>query len=494
MMNNKNENTINVDVLCVLKLAPKNNLLMLDFEPIERTLDDDFKKTVDLVKRPEISSVKIFQSINRNPKLRVLFEKFDYCKILNEPWQERIPKISLASFEKESSIPYKTYLIEKRRKGLLQDLEDRLKAYYLSRTIKIAEQKRKKQELIAYSHRKIGWSTPVYHLNTSFSLEIKTNFGFGSVSYFYIRFIYKNVNVIPFSQWIEYEYANKFELIRYSQSYYPDNASWSEAFTYACDACNLFLTNEPLFIQKYLIDECEKMVKGLEVFLTNSSFKFLNRKNKNTYTRYRRQNTNYQNIGSDLIERIYTDSYKKGHGLIEFRGEKISGALDFIEEISTMKEVIEIEGFIKRIIKCNKSVKPILANEIKLINGELKTLIERFKVVETEYEEAKTQENKYLEERKILRAELIEKHGEPYKYDFVNKNSFSAFYPNLKPFQDIFLDIFPKYQSFMNKYEEIYKRYKTLKDQIDSLTTVKKNIKTYKKSIEDFFKISRFSK
>ena len=46
----------------------------------------------------------------------------------------------------------------------------------------------------------------------------------------------------------------------------------------------------------------------------------------------------------------------------------------------------------------------------------------------------------------------------------------------------------------MIQYDEIYKRYKTLKDQIDSLTTMRKNITAYKKFIEDFFKNSKFRK
>ena len=112
MMNNKNEISINENVICVFKLAYKSNLLMFDFEPIERPLDDDFKKIVDLVKRSDIRAINIYHSINRNPKLRGLFEKFDYCKILDRPWQEHIPKISLTSFEKKYPILYKTDLAE----------------------------------------------------------------------------------------------------------------------------------------------------------------------------------------------------------------------------------------------------------------------------------------------------------------------------------------------------------------------------------------------
>jgi hypothetical protein len=485
---------VNENVICILKKAPNNNLLILDFEPIERTLDNDFMKMVKMVSKPAVKIAEVYFHISQNPRLRVLFEKYDYCKILHRPWQEAIPLMSFTSFQKKYPLLHKSDLIKRQKKELLQDLEYRLKAFYLNKSIKNAENKRRQQELIAYSHRRIGWSTPVYHLKPSFSVDIKTNFGYGSVSYFYTRFKYKNVNIIPFSQWVEYEYADKFELIRYSSNHEVNNESWIDAFQYARNACNLSLTDEPLFIKKYMIDECEKMVTGLEVFLTNSSFKFLNQKNRNTYTRYRRPFTRNLNMGSDMIERIYTDSHKKGHGLIEFRGEKISGSLDFIQEIATMKEVIEIEGFVKRIIKCNKTIKPILTNEIKLIRNELKPLVEKFKVEEPKFKEAQAKKNMYIEERELLRKKLIEEHGEPYMHDFIDKNYFSEKYPNLKPIQDLFLKMFPEYQSFTKRYKEIYKRYKTLKDQIDSLKIVQKNITSYKKAIEDFFQKKHFVK
>ena len=41
----------------------------------------------------------------------------------------------------------------------------------------------------------------------NFSVEIKTNFGYGSVSYFYTKLKYKNIEITPFSEWVDYEFA-----------------------------------------------------------------------------------------------------------------------------------------------------------------------------------------------------------------------------------------------------------------------------------------------
>ena len=38
--------------------------------------------------------------------------------------------------------------------------------------------------ILIFSHRLRGWSNPVFQLTPNFSVEIKTNFGYGNSSYF----------------------------------------------------------------------------------------------------------------------------------------------------------------------------------------------------------------------------------------------------------------------------------------------------------------------
>ena len=74
------------------------------------------------------------------------------------------------------------------------------------------------------------------------------------------------------------------------------------------EACNLSMYNEVEFVDKYIISECEKMTIGLENIFESEQFTFKKR-DKNEY----------------VVD-------KKGHALIEFRGVKISGSLDFINK------------------------------------------------------------------------------------------------------------------------------------------------------------------
>ncbi len=62
------------------------------------------------------------------------------------------------------------------------------------------------------------------------------------------------------------------------------------------DACNLSMTDEVKFVEKYVINQCEKMVRGLEEIFNMEHFTFKERKKK-----------------------PYSKD-KKGHVLVEFRG------------------------------------------------------------------------------------------------------------------------------------------------------------------------------
>ena len=67
------------------------------------------------------------------------------------------------------------------------------------------------ENIIIFSHRTSGWSNPVYQLTPNFSVEVLTNFGYGRSSYFYTRLKYKNIEITPFSDWINYRFVQKHQ-------------------------------------------------------------------------------------------------------------------------------------------------------------------------------------------------------------------------------------------------------------------------------------------
>jgi hypothetical protein len=445
---------INVDAICVLKFAPNSELIMVDYEKIPRPLDREFEQLKSQFNLDHKDAKSILTYVKNHFKLKILLERYNYCRHFDGSYQGLYSNIPAIEAKYPSNFPNQTTkeeLKKKEKETLLFDLQERLKAYYLESAYKICEEKRNQKSILAYSHRKVGWGTPKYKLNPNFSIELKTNFGYGPVSYFYTRIKYKELDIIPFSEWILYERAQLFEIISYSAKHQLKNESWIEALEYSRDACNLSLTDEIEFVRKYVIDECERMVSGLEGFLYGEKFKFLN------------------------WEKISTDVHKKGHNLIEFRGEKLSGALDFIEKILQFDKVAEIKEFIKRIEMCNKKVQPMLTKEALLIKHKLIELNKILVVLKPLYEDLEKRNADY----KNLESKLRDK--------MIADKEFTIFNFNNEDLEKRFKEQNPEYEKFVLELKAKKEQYLALAAQILSLETTITNIERYNKAIEKYF-------
>lgn len=453
-METENVVRINVDALCVLKFAPNSELVMVDYETIPRPLDSDFEQLKSLFSLDYKDAKSILSYVKNHFRLKILLEKYNYCGKLNDSYQGLYSDIPAIEAKYPSNFPNQTTkeeLKKKEKETLLFDLQERLQAYYLESAYKICEQKRLQKSILTYSHRKVGWGTPKYELNPNFSIELKTNFGYGYVSYFYTRIKYKELDIIPFSDWILYEKAQLFEIIRYSAKHQLKDESWVEALEYSRDACNLSLTDEIAFVRKYVIDECERMVSGLEEFLDGDKFRFLN------------------------WEKISTDVHKEGHNLIEFRGEKLSGALDFIEKIIQFDKIAEIIEFVKRIEMCNEKVQPMLTKEHLLIKQELIELYKILDVLKPIYED--------LEKRNIVYENLKSK----LRDKMIADKEFTIFNFSNEELEKRFKEQNSEYEKFIPEHKEKKERYQALTAQILSLETTMANIERYNKTIETYF-------
>jgi hypothetical protein len=425
---------------------------MIDYVLISKYLDDDFTKVTEMFRFDYLDAKNILIHIKNHNKLKVLLENYDYCEYLNASYQ---------GLNKDLEFHFKSNFLENKNKEelkkeeknqLFRELKHRLLAHYLELTYKICEQKRIQKSLIAYSHRKVGWSTPKYDLSPYFSVELKTNFGYGYVSYFYTIIKYKEIEIIPFSDWIRYEKADLFEIIRYSAKHKLTNESWLEALEFSKEACNISILDENEFVRIYIIEECERLVSGLEEFLKVDKFIFVTEK------------------------RIYTDAHKHGHNLIEFRGEKISGALSFIESILKFKEVLEVLQFVERIEIVNKVLHPILQNEISLINRELNVLKVKKDIKEPFYLELEIKNNEYNNLRKIIAEGIVN-----------GSNSISSISIDHNDVREILILENPEYLAFESLYKIKKAEFLALIAEILSLETTLANMEKYIKTIERYF-------
>ena len=329
------EKDINEKIVYILKRNKNTNLFETDFVTIEDTFPDFNEKFLDNYKDKD--------------DLIDLVEKVDVCYFINKsigicinielPFQGVRTKEELKSCSLQS---IKRYLLLRKR------------AFLLKQTLS----KCRNNDVLIYSHRYRGWSSPVITLNNDFSATIATNFGFGYSSYFCNILIYKNIPIIPFSHYVLYRGIDSHQMIRCTCDYPVDDIYWKYALDNIRDFCNNYISGDYDFVKRYFIEQCNKMIDGLNDFLRYNIF--------NLYT------------DLDIGPRLKNDRCKDkecvnfcGHTLVEFRGEKIAGALLFIDSLKVLNELIETQTYIDKIILyCNK-VLPMLKEDLKILLKEL---------------------------------------------------------------------------------------------------------------------------
>ena len=366
------EPEINEDFL--LLLIDKNGLIDTDTIPIEKHFESENNKLAQLCGtggNDNIEHIVSFIRTDLKPKLPI--KTFKYCKELDKAYQSVHVnlEVGIKSFLDRRDLIYtnqklaldeeKEFDLDSSFRDLKSEIQERIELWFKVFDIEFAYDKAKAIEnVLAYSHRISGWSSPEYKITENLKQEIKTNFGYGSVSYFFLLFTFKNIQITPLSEWIDYRYSNFSEVIRYTRSftsripvvdergrlkYYKtkiENEYWNYAIEFTKNAANLSLTNEDEFVEKYIISECEKMVKGLQNIYEESEFYLID---ENQFD----------------IEEKDTNRYRldiKGFELVSFKTEKIIGALDFIGKIIEYNKIIPTDKYVTRIKELNKQFIP----------------------------------------------------------------------------------------------------------------------------------------
>ncbi len=326
---------INDTHICTLQIQRDKKLKVRFFE-ILQPFEESVNRILALLDDEETDSNYIINEILSERALKPLINgSFNFCEELYTAYQSwSTPLSELLKLLYTGSLTRKEKNDQKIRiKSLFME---QLRAYNLELTYDECEEEK---TILAYSHRRIGFRYLTFKLDENIEIGFKSNFGYGSASYFYTILTYRGLDIIPFSEWVEFYYANLAELNHYSAKHFPDNEDWQDAMEYGEEAYNLAHLSEEKFVEKYLINECSALVGGLESILSGQKFEFMNSR------------------------RIYTQLTETGTELVCFKGEKISGALDFISKIEEFCVYTNMHQFIARIEDCNKKLLPILIGE-----------------------------------------------------------------------------------------------------------------------------------
>jgi len=455
------EDKINEELICTLVNNLTTNQIEVGYVQIQNSLSrpiDDFVKLCD---NPNISLNDLIAYIRKTTELNLLSAHYKYCVSLKRPYQgftvnnqDAINQIINRQqlIQTNQKLNPENYNTAEKIEEYKQELKEQYilwgKAFAINKTYRICHEDK---SILTFSHRLDGWSNPVYQLTPNFSVEIKTNFGYGSASYFYTKLKYKNIEITPFSEWIEYEFAQFSEIVRYTQSHLLENKYWLEAMNFCKDACNLSKSDEVKFVEKYVFDECEKMLTGLEEIFNKDHFSF-----------------------KDREKRQYSVD-KKGHVLTEFQGEKISGALDFISKILELDRIAEIKSFIQRIEICNRKIQPILIEELKIIKVKLTNFNSEMTILKPKYLAVIDKNQFYLKEKNAIQSQTIaSKQIDPLQIDIVKINR-------------AFAEKFPEFEEFQKEFKSVSDNYRILTEQIQNLTKLFDNITTYNNKISSYF-------
>lgn len=440
-----NKENINEDFL--LLLIDKNGFLETD--TIE--IDKHFETENDIINKlcsgenDNIDEIISFLRTDLKPKLPN--KLFKYCKDLDKAYQsvhvsidsgikDIIDKRELIFTNQKLAIKEnKEFNIENEFRVLKNQLRERIELWFKVFDTEFAYDKAKKvSNMKVYSHRISGWSNPEYSITSNLKQQVKTNFGYGSVSYFYSLLTFKNIQITPFSEWIDYRYSNFSEVIRYTRSfraripvtdernrvrYYKtkiENTYWFNAMEFTKNAANLSITNEREFVDKYILTECEILVKGLENFHKESEFEFIDE--------------NQVNVENNEINKYRVDI--DGYELIDFRTEKIIGALDFIDKIIEYNSILPTQEYTDRIFSLCKKFVPNVYTALEKQKTELVEAEKDLSAFIIEHNRIIDRNKFYNKEKQRLKNEFSNKYEDEYK-DFIE--AFNKSNENLKHFK-----------------------------------------------------------
>lgn len=457
------EEKINESHLCVLRINEQTKEICLEYVPIENVFDDvliQLKECIDNTntKLPDLVNYlmnhKVFNQLNAT--YRYCIELDGAFQTINANTHEELAELSLyitrCSCNKEGYNCYKNESKYNKQRcnchdhylDIMQNLYGNYKlwskAYSINKAYRLCYND---SSILTFSHRICGWSNPQYQLSPSFSLEVKTNFGYGSSSYFYIKLKYKEIDIVPLSNWVTYSRINMQELIRYTRKYELNNKYWKDALLFASKACNLSLKDESKFVNEYIIHECETMVEGLECILKQDQYTLLG----NSKT---------------LI---------KKEEMIEFRAEKISGALDFIGKILEYEYISKRDEYIGRIELCNEQLQPHLKYELSVLRVKLKNIQGYYDTINRAYLKEVSNDKIYQNMKSELCKEMIS-NGQLRRPNIdrqILEDEFKKCHPEYLEFEKNFKSIKEKKKDASNELLKVKKTYTNIQKAHDKI-------------------------
>ena len=457
-MTNLSNVSVNDTHMCVLRKVESENRVKVDFVELKFEFQEQLNELELMANNPNRTVLEL-QDYVKNSPLRVLERDYNFCNFLDGTyqWMPVAEKISIydyqskiAEFEKNKDDSGKSQYTSDKRQAYFNSIKRHVLPYMLQEKYRLLNND---PTVLAYSHRRVGWAAPSFNLNEDLRVDYLTNFGYGMSSYFFTQIYYKGIGILPYSEWVHYYYASTSDIIRYTRRHLLENREWINVMDITAEIYNYAMSNPEDFVKKYIINEVEEMVSGLENILKSSShyrilYSFFN-KNKALYL--------------------------EGDDLIRFKGEKISGALNFLDQLCRLTSVCgSVAPYIKRIMNCNISVATELGQAIDAKSETLQELESKIKDEQPKWDVLNTKNEKYERERSEM-WDTIKKEKE------FAENDLNA----IRVERDArFTKEHPEYAAFKMEYDTESKVYYDLRSKRGSALSFIKELQSYLDRIE----------
>lgn len=216
-----------------------------------------------------------------------------------------------------------------------------------------------------YSKENVGWNRFDHEVNDNIKVAVSTNFGYGSAAYFILAMKYKGIDILPYSYLVKYYNVGMADIIRCTRSYQPCRESWRASFDFISDFVNKSIADPEGFVESYLMNEVREMIQGLESIASNPTA-FIERIGNRKADPYV---INVQPMFNADRSRI--QAYPEETPIL-FKVEKITGALDFLENLTEIaQEVQSIKPYIERLLELNMALYPEVQKAIFRIESKV---------------------------------------------------------------------------------------------------------------------------
>lgn len=202
--------------------------------------------------------------------------------------------------------------------------------------------------IVAMSHRRGGWYGINWKFNDDISFNINTNFGFGSCSYFYVIFMYKDIILAPYSFYIKYKNSTFASVTRCTYQYSLEYKSWDSVMTDCLNFYDAIVKKNYNYVFTWLDKQLNEMVSGLERLIDRSSAGFWDESINKSHA------SGFATISGDDFWLV--------------KSKKIAYSLDFIRNISSLPAVIDTGLYAKRILLLCKKFQPKLIVKIEEVS------------------------------------------------------------------------------------------------------------------------------